>query len=160
MSYIILPKLIDHESAVETAEKMMTAEKFANLWCEGDGGSFDDTMRLVYWINQKAFTGIVLGNATSGSSVLFAACPRRLIGKHASIGVHTGVVYLEGYLDAAQFLEQAKRIKRCDVIQAQIYASASTMDARWWYNRMGEANGNTVYLFAPELVEIGFAEYI
>lgn len=188
---IILPSDINYNSYFEMLWALKYAESVKlgdsdlskeeiKLYCNGDGGQARDALAIVDII-QSLFapvSGIIVGEACSANSVIWAACSKRFVSKRASIGIHKISYQFKGQTDDTGWntyqekdIDLMKRkYKEGDQIVASIYADACKQNPvndnrvfatqEWWLDEMAKGGQQLWRISAYKLVDMGMAEFL
>lgn len=161
---IILPHDIEPETLTNFIEAVHTCpdpDKIV-VYCNGWGGDGHTALGIVDFMdslkNRILFIGVVSGGSYSASSIIFAGCQKRYIGRNSLLGIHGVQNGAWGtQKDIYNGLTQSKFFN--DRVSS-IYANASNQNKKEWKKILLQ-NGNMCATFsAKKLVEkLKMAEY-
>jgi ATP-dependent protease ClpP protease subunit len=122
------------------------------------GGSVYGALAVVTLLRQRRLqcTGIVLGECSSASLLIFAACQRRLVTRYSTLLFHRmrwqsekRVGSHEAFLWARHFEDMEKEI---DALQVRFFGTAEELVREW--------TSHSQYVSGPQLAAAGLAELI
>jgi ATP-dependent protease ClpP protease subunit len=122
------------------------------------GGSVYGALAVATLIRQRQLhcTGLVLGECSSATLLIFAACQRRLVTRYSTLLFHRmrwqsekRVGALEASLWARHFEEMEREI---DLLQARFFGAGEDLVRDWIANNR--------YVTGPQLVAAGLAELV
>ncbi len=128
------------------------------LYIDSMGGSVYGALAVTALIRQRKLecTGIVLGECSSASLLIFAACQRRLVTRYSTLLFHRmrwqsekRVGAREAYRWAQHFEEMEKEI---DALQARLFGTSDAVVREW--------TADSHYVTGAQLVAAGLAELV
>jgi ATP-dependent Clp protease, protease subunit len=128
------------------------------LYFDSMGGSVYGALAVVTLIRQRQLrcTGIVLGECSSASLLIFAACQRRVVTRYSTLLFHRmrwqsekRVGSQEASLWAKHFDDMEKEI---DALQARFFGVAEELVREW--------TAGSQYVSGPQLAAAGLAELL
>lgn len=162
---VLAPAEIDTAAYVEMTwalhlARAMHPDRAIELRCYGIGGSTYATLAIANLIRADGrIDGVLVGDAGSGSSIVWAACPQRYVYPFASINVHESISRAEGW-DLAYQRTQLEEQSWLNRQIAALYTHASTQPPAWWLEKMAAGHGVATLMPADELIQIGMARPI
>jgi len=162
---LLAPAELDEAAYVEMSwalhlGRALHPDRPLELRCYGIGGNTYATLAIVNLIRDDGrIDGVLVGDAGSGSSIIWAACPRRYVYPLASINVHESISRTEGWdmaYQRTQLEEQSWQNRQI----AALYAQASAQSPEWWLDKMAAGHGVATLIPADELIQIGMARPI
>lgn len=134
------------------------------MHCAGGGGDAWVLFQMISMIQQhKAFTGVLLADAASAHSILFAACQSRYVSPFGSISVHRCLTLEGGQMNLNSARQAVERYERIDQMNAQIYADACLpeYDAAFWLSAFDKSTEMELAQYsAAMLITMGMAKPI
>ncbi len=135
-------------------------DKPLELRCYGEGGDSYAMLAIVNLIRADGnVDGVLVGDAGSASSVIWASCQRRYVHPLASLNVH-GARQVGGGWNSQAERAWLESLEWVDTRIADIYAAASDKAASWWLEKMAAGHGACSLMPAEEIVAIGMARPI
>lgn len=126
------------------------------LYFDSMGGSVYGALAVTTLIRQRRLrcTGIVLGECSSASLLVFAACHRRLVTRYSTLLFHRMRWQSEKRVGSQEAFYWAKHFedieKEIDDLQVRLFGSAER-EVRQWTDK-------SHYVSGPQLVAAGLAE--
>ncbi len=128
------------------------------FYIDSMGGSVYGALAVVTLLRQRQLqsTGFVLGECSSASLLIFAACQRRLVTRYSTLLFHRmrwqsekRVGSLEAALWARHFEEMEKEI---DALQVRFFGAAEDLVREWTLG--------SHYVSGPQIAAAGLAELV
>lgn len=160
---VVLPENIDHAAYEYVLEAVLEQPESLVMYCAGQGGSSGDAMAIVDLIaGHGNVTGVLIGEANSMHSVIWAACKRRFVSPNAIIGVHKVAISSHDHvLDSKTAGLIFREYDQTEKAMAGIYAGASDKDQAWWYQTLQDTGAVGVHVMtAAALIALGMARPI
>lgn len=157
---IVLPQDIEHDTYQYVLEALLTRPGPVRLYCAGDGGDSGSAFAIADLIREHGqVIGLLPGSAASNHVTVFAACGQRYVYPMGRIGVHkVAWANVNGRTDSQSLWVNAAAFEATERSIAALLASASRLDAEWWFNKMQAAgSGGVVEFDADYIVKLGLA---
>jgi ATP-dependent protease ClpP protease subunit len=128
------------------------------FYIDSAGGSVFGALAVTVLLRQRQIdaTGIVLGECSSATLLLFAACRRRVVTPHSTLFFHKMRWQSDKRVDAGEASLWAKHFgemeKDIDALQARLFGRGEEQ-VRGWIN-------SSSYVSGRELVAVGLAEML
>jgi ATP-dependent protease ClpP protease subunit len=126
------------------------------FYIDSAGGSVYSALALVTLLRQRRLRGtaVVLGECSSATLLLFAACPRRLVTRYSTLLFHRMRWQSEKDVISNEAVNWARHFEQLegdlDELQVQLFGAAAPQVRTW------TADGR--YVSGPEVAEAGLAE--
>ena len=158
LNVFALPRDINYESYVELLNFLALHPDEAVLYCAGSGGDVDYGLASVDLIRKHGkVTGILVGAAYSCSSVIYAACSKRYVGRYGFLGVHRPYIN-DTHGNSTQLSGHGTGLSISHRQMVEVYVEASQRDSKWWNDKLNKTReGFFTRLNAETLVSIGMA---
>jgi ATP-dependent protease ClpP protease subunit len=164
---IILPEEINHEAYVEFSWALqigreLHGDKPIELRCCGTGGGSRWSFAIADLIKRDGnIDGILIGEVTSGHSIIWSWCQRRYAYPLASLKVHQ--VYSSGWASDQTETDHRLSLEEHEYVNKMMierFAEISIQGSDWWSNVIYGTHIKTKLMPTEELIDMLMAEPI
>jgi len=145
------------EDVIETLMRLDEGRECV-FYIDSTGGSVYGALAVVTLLRRRKLkaTGVVLGECSSASLLLLAACDKRLVTRHSTMLFHKMRWQSERRVDSAEAVHWARHFetleREIDDLQVRLFGAAEKEVRRW--TETGQ------FVTGPEMVALGLAELI
>lgn len=154
----VIGEVDDWEEDVVRALLEVPAGGECVFYIDSTGGSVYGALAVVTLLRQRRLkaTGVVLGECSSATLLLFAACQKRIVTAHSTLLFHRMKWQSEKHVDSAEAVHWAKHFdtleRDIDALQARLFGTGEEQVREW--TRGGH------FVTGPQLVAAGLAELL
>lgn len=158
VKFAIIGEVDDWEE--EVVEKLMNLNEGREciFYIDSTGGSVYGALAVVTILRQQKLkaTAVVLGECSSATLLVLAACQKRLVTRHSTMLFHKMRWQSERRVDSVEAVHWAKHFEELerdiDDLQVRLFGAAETEVREW--TRAGQ------FVTGPQLVALGLAELL